>query len=697
MTRIRSLAVGGGVALLVWICADRPALSADPEERFDVVVVGGSSGGVGAALGAARLGVSVALVEDTPVLGGMLANGISNIDCFSLESLSGVFEEFRQAVLGHYRPIMDQDKVFQAKPRTPYHVDGRSMQSNHASQGGRWEPHVADQLFKQMVGRHANIKVFYRRFATGVLKEGRRVVAVITETDQGQRVVLRGRVIVDATHEADIAAWAGVPYRVGREARSPLEPHAGQVFFFNSTGEFLPGTNGRQDRAQVSGGVRLCIQNYRPEEGDAHILRQPPPDYNPAEYEHSAYGGGTSMPGNKSEMNVNPVGNEMQIANWDWPEATHAERQVLYEKYRNHALGFLYYLQHEKKRTHLGLPRDEFIDNGNVPYRVFIREARRIEGLATMTEADINPFILGRGLIPPPQRTSVGVGHYPIDSKPVRPKTDVSTPDKGDGDFFLVNVISAFQVPYGAMLPCHVDGLLVPVGLSATHVAFSAVRMDPTWTILGQTSGIAAAMSCQRGVEPRAIPIDDLQRELVRQKIKLAFYWDLAADHPAFEAVQLLSVRGVAQGDAQRCFRPDQPLTRAEAAGMLYRALELWPSVSNVHFADVPYTHEAFREIETLFDCGALAALGVQPRWPAVGGYVAGKHAGFGQQNAFGDLEPQRAVTQQEFTTMLRILQTRTTVSPEPAPRAPLTDPTEDNSPQLTRAQACQILLESVR
>ncbi|MBI5686617.1 MAG: FAD-dependent oxidoreductase [Verrucomicrobia bacterium] len=668
------------------------------DETFDVVVIGGSSGGIGAALGAARLDARVALVEDTPVLGGMLANGISNIDCYSYESLSGAFEEFRRAVQKHYAPLVEKDPFFKPWKKAPNHMDGRSFQANEPRLGGRWEPHVADAIWKAMAAKHPKLKVFYRRFATEVLKNGNRVVGVVTATEKGERLVLRAPVIVDATHEADIAAWAGVPYRVGREARSPLEPHAGQVFFFNNTGEFLPGSNGRQDRAVPSYGLRLCIQNYPADAGDAHILKTPPPGYNPKKFTHASYGGQPSMPNKKSEMNVNPVGNELQQINWVWPEATRVERKRLYETYKNNALAYLYYLQHEKKFTHLGLPKDEFADNGNVPYRIFVREARRIQGEATMTEADVNPFILGRGLEPPSQPTSVGIGHYPIDAKPVRPKTDVTKPDKGDGDFFLVNVAAAFQVPYGAMVPVGVDGLLVPVALSATHVAFSSVRMDPTWTVLGQAAGIAAAMSAKRGIAPRALPVDALQGELVKQKVKLAFFWDVDADRSDFEAIQLLAVRGAARANAERCFRPDDPLTRAEAAVMLYHAFGFWPSVSNAHFTDVPWSHTAFREIETLFDNGVLRALGVEPRWPAAGGYNAGKHAGFTQKHQFGAFEPDKPVTVAELCGMIRIIESRTVSSPGLAgPQIPaLAASAGGEAKPLTRGEACRVVWEKL-
>lgn len=651
------------------------------DETFDVVVIGGSSGGIGGALGAARLGAKVALVEDTPVLGGMLANGISNIDCFSYESLSGVFEEFRRGVQSHYAPLMQSDPFFTPwKPRAA-HIDGRSFQANEPRLGGRWEPHVADAVWKGMAAKHPNLHVSHDRFATDVIMAGHRLEGVVTETKLGERLVLRAAVTIDATHEADVAAWAGVPYRVGREARSPLEPHAGQVFFLNATGEFLPGSTGRQDRAVPSYGLRLCVQHYPPEAGDAHLLKTPPPGYDPADFAHSFFlDHEPTMPHRKSEMNVNPIGNELQEINWNWPEGSRTDREQLYEVYKQRALAYLYYLQHEKKLTHLGLPKDEFTDNGNVPYRVFVREARRIEGEATMTEADINPFILGRGLEPPPQPTSVGIGHYPIDAKPVRPKTDFASPDKGDGDFFLVNVAAAFQVPYGAILPQRVDGLLVPVGLSATHVAFSAIRMDPTWTAVGQAAGIAAAMSAARGIQPRSLPVADLQRELVRQKLKLAFFWDVDAERPDFEAIQLLAVRGAVPADAERRIRPDEPLTRAAAAVMLCRGFDLWPSVSNAHFSDVPWSHPAFREIETLFDHGVLRGLGVEPRWPQAGGYDAVRHSGFHQKNRFGPFEPDAEVTDTQLTAMIDHLGGRPAVDRPGAGRP------------ITRGEACRLI-----
>ena len=667
---------------LVLLAGAEPPLG----EQYDVVVVSGSSGGFGAALAAGRMGARVALIEDTPVLGGMLSNGISNIDTYSYQSLSGIFEEFRLRVKEHYAPLIASDPIFAATDRPaglPRYV---ARQTNAARDGGRWEPHVADRILKQMIATVPNVRVFYNRYPVDVVLRGHRLLGVVVEDTQGRRTTVLGEVVIDATHEGDIAAWAGVPYDVGREARSPLEPHAGEIYIFNQTGEILPGSTGREDRAVVSYGLRLTIQNGRQGDGRAHILAAPPPGYNRDDYLESSYDGELTMPNGKSEMNVNPVGNEMQEINWSWPEAGRAERRRLYEIYRNHALGFLYFLQHERGLINLGLPQDEFTDNGHVPYRVFVREARRIRGEARMTEADINPFLAGREAIPPVKSDSIAVGHYPMDSKPVRRKMDLATPDKGNGDFFLANVTTAFQVPYGAIVPVQVDGMLTPVAISATHVAFSAVRMDPTWMAMGQAAGVAAVLSLRERVDVRHLPVERLQRELLRQKCRLMFYWDLPLDHPAFSAIQWLSVRKVVTGYPDRQFRPDQPLSRAEAAVLVVKGLGMWPSVSNDHFSDVPPQHWAFREIETLFDNGLLEAFGARARWPEAGAYRARQHSGFGRGRAFASFEPERPVRWSEWIDILR----RGSKGP------PKLDPAAVNmDAAITRGEAC-ILLASV-
>lgn len=147
----------------------------------------------------------------------------------------------------------------------------------------------------------------------------------------------------------------------------------------------LPGSTGRQDAGVVSYGLRLSVKNYKPSDGTGYILPKPPPGYDSAKYTSSSFGGAPRIANGKVEMNINPNGNEMQEINWSLPAAGYKKRKKMYQTYRNQALGFLYYVQQVNGSKHLGLANDEYTDNGNVPYRVFVREARRIKGEVTMT------------------------------------------------------------------------------------------------------------------------------------------------------------------------------------------------------------------------------------------------------------------------------------------------------------------------
>jgi len=485
-------------------------------------------------------------------------------------------------------------------------------------------------------------------------------------------------VIIDATHEGDLAVWAGAPYRVGREPRSRLEPHAGSIYFYDRTGEILPGSTGQGDRAVVSYGCRLTIQNYSDREYPAHALASPPPGYKKADYEHSAYDTAEYNPNGKLEMNMYPFGSEVQEANWLWPESSRAERARLYEIYKNHALGFLYHLQHERGYK-VGLPTDDYTDNGYVPYRLYVREARRIMGDYVMSEPDINPYLVGHSLIQPVKEDSVAIGHYPLDSKPFYLKTNVAMPDKGNGNFYI-NSTMPFQVPYRSLVPQQVEGLLVATAISATHVAYSAVRMDPTWMVMGQAAGIAAALAVKQHLSVRQVPFDSIQRELLKQKCKVMFYWDLPADHKAFSAIQWLSVRKVVRGYSDRLFRPDQNLSRAELAGLLVKAFDVWPSVSNEHFKDVPYLHPAFRDVESLYDNGVLQVFGMEPLWPKFGSWdeQASRNVGYEQDFGFRQFLPEKEVNWRELTGAIHILQARRKMSPLQEGDATLIPPAPD-------------------
>jgi len=183
------------------------------------------------------MGMRVALIEDTPVLGGMLSNGISNIDTYSFESLSGIFEEFRSRVKEHYRTLMATDPIFRAQRLRDY----KPRQSNVAAEGGRWEPHVADRILKEMIAPVPGVTIFYDTWATDVVLQGKRAAGVMTMNKRGEKRLFTGKVIIDATHEADIAAWPVCP--IGWAVRPvPSGAHAGRHLLFQRNRQIMEGS-----------------------------------------------------------------------------------------------------------------------------------------------------------------------------------------------------------------------------------------------------------------------------------------------------------------------------------------------------------------------------------------------------------------------------------------------------------------------
>src|SRR5689334_13242097 len=169
-------------------------------QQYDVIVVGGTTAGVGAAIAAGRQSMRVAVIEETPTLGGLLANGLSNTDLASPGGSSGIFEEFRLRSQRYYKTHFPDDPAMRTVPM--------------AQLGFRYEPHVADEIFKEMVAEIPSVKVFYRRYATRVLKQGDRVMGVVTrDLDDRNEMTFRAAITIDATHEGDLLPLAGARFR----------------------------------------------------------------------------------------------------------------------------------------------------------------------------------------------------------------------------------------------------------------------------------------------------------------------------------------------------------------------------------------------------------------------------------------------------------------------------------------------------
>ena len=311
------------------------------------------------------------------------------------------------------------------------------------------------------------------------------------EHPTGRRAELRAKVFVDATDCGDIAAWAGAPFRLGREARSRREPHNGVIYYDRANDRTLPGSTGAADHRIMAYTYLLTVKDYG---AGADKTIPKPPGYRKEDFIHSpawkqswAVTAGR-MPGNKLELNQHPEGGDIQEINYKYPVAGYRERDRIEALYRNHVLAYLYYIQTELGQKQVGLPDDEYRDTGGFPPLLYVREGRRIIGDQLPDETDIT----GAGAFTRPE--SIGIGDYPMDSHAVRPKTNWTTPDMGEGEWWLYRETPVHQLPIGVMIPRTLDNLFVTSAVSSTHVSFGTYRLEPVRMAFGQAAGIAAEL-----------------------------------------------------------------------------------------------------------------------------------------------------------------------------------------------------------
>ena len=231
----------------------------------------------------------------------------------------------------------------------------------------------------------------------------------------------------------------------------------------------------------------------------------------------------TPLPNRKTDVNINPRPLAFPFAeeNKGYVAADFETRERIRERHRNLCLGLLWFLQndeevpeeHRKLAGELHLPRDEFADNGHFPFQLYVREARRLVGEYTLTERDVTQG--GRGSEPTHHADSIAVGEFPIDSFPCRKRQPGDTIVLEGYLGMLDYITRPYEIPYRIMLPAKIDGLIVPVAASTTHVAYSSIRVEPTWMVLGQAAGVAADLAIRHDVPPRNVPIAEMQRTLV--------------------------------------------------------------------------------------------------------------------------------------------------------------------------------------
>jgi hypothetical protein len=537
-------------------------------ERFDVVVVGGTPGGCAAAIAAARRGHDAVVLDRSERVGGLPANGLGATDIGTRDATGGLFRTFVDRVYDHYV--------------SEYGAD--SPQVAACDDGFHFEPSVAGRVFDAMLADHGVTVRTNRRFVAdedAVAHDAGRVAAVgATDTDADRTETYRGAVFVDATYEGDLAAAAGVPFRVGRESRDAFDEALAGKVYKTWNGPVGPGSTGEGDNAIQAYNYRLCLTD----DPDNRRPIPKPEDYDRSEYaslvedvredRNTTTGDGPTgidrivnmvrLPNDKVDANNQHaafLSTDLPEENWPWPTAFPAWRERFAARLRDYTLGLLWFAQHDPALpesfrddcAQWGLAADEYPDTDGFPRRVYVREGRRIEGDYLFTAHDAVPAADGRR--PPVHRDSVTASHYHLDShavrkrEPGRPHLDgfFSTHESeglSAGDL-TIREPRPYTVPFRVMCPRAVEGLLAPVPASASHVGFSTLRMEPCWMAMGEAAGTAAALALEDGYAAREVPIPRLQRALLRNGAVLMHYEDVDPSHPAFAALQFLGVRGL--------------------------------------------------------------------------------------------------------------------------------------------------------
>lgn len=590
-----------------------PTRDPAPQVDVDLLVFGESAAGVAAAVRGARSGLRTMLVTVDEHLAGVLAS-LGAIETHYDGVRAPLLEEFRRRVVDHYR-----DTYGSASPQLQ-----RCVGEGDRYPMTTFEPHVALQVVRSIVAAEPCLELLHRQRPIAVERDRRRMLAVrFAPLDGGVPTVVRARSFVDASYVGDLAATAGVAYRVGRESRHEYgELHAGKLFTRWVDGSFpidaavgrlnlhakrttmgiLAGSTGEGDDEVQDYSYRLCLSDdperrrlpqrpagYRRE--DYLAIALPPEEIGTRPYalhhrvltrslrdmiaeDHLIHG--HALPNGKRSWNAT----NFTGAGKAYAEADPVARRDIERRHLDHALGILYFLQNDEAvppdvreaARAWGLATDEYADNGNVPYHLYVREARRIVGRATFTEHDA---LLAPGSARTPcHADSIAITDFPLDSLACTTERRPGT--TCDGQFFLQEQTRPAQVPFGVMLPQDLDNLVVPVCVSSTHVAWGTLRQTPTLMQLGEVAGRAAALARERGVDVAAIDVIDLQRQLVEDGHMISFFndFDMATQAPWVAAVQGIATHGFFDGyDAlPRAYLghlgAERWRTRAEALGL---------------------------------------------------------------------------------------------------------------------------------
>ena len=520
-----------------------------PETRYkaDVVIYGGTSSAIIAAVEVAGSGKSVLVVSPDRHLGGLSSGGLGFTDSGKKETIGGLSREFYHRVWLHY----NDSAAWKWQKRSEYGNRGQGTPAVDGENRTMWifEPHVAEAIFEGFV-RENHIRIFRDEWLdrkSGVVMNNGKIETMKTLSGKSFSALI----FIDATYEGDLMAAAGVSYHVGRESsatynetwngvqtgvlhhkhwfasdispyRIPGKPESGLLPGVTAG---FPGEKGASDKKIQAYCFRTCLTTH-----PGNKVPFPKPDgYDPGQYELlvRVFDAGwrewfekfDAIPNQKTDTNNHgPFSSDYIGMNYDYPEASYERRREIIRQHETYQKGLLYFVANDpkvpagiqKEMQRWGLSADEFTDNGNWPHQIYVREARRMVGEYVTTENDV----LRKREVPRP----VGMGSYAMDSHNVQRyiKPDGFVQNEGD---IGVSPPGPYSISYGSLVPVKREctNLLVPVCVSSSHIAYGSIRMEPVFMILGQSAAAAARMSIDKRIAVQDVDYLQLKEVLLKK------------------------------------------------------------------------------------------------------------------------------------------------------------------------------------
>jgi hypothetical protein len=512
---------------IIWANVACSSNKTNEPEEFDVVVYGANSAGIIAAYTAKTMGKSVILIEPTTHLGGLTTGGLGYTDIGNKYAVTGLSRDFYRRLGAHYGKF--EQWIF--------------------------EPSVAKKTFQEYLDR-AGIEVHFDYRVIASEKENGYIKKIELEQSSNPSLntnwKVAGKMFIDATYEGDLMALSGVNYTIGREANNhynetyngvqlmrghqfpdgidpykiPGDPSSGLLWGI-SEGNLEPDGTG-DDKIQAYN-YRICLTN---DPGNRVEISEPK-GYDPSMFDLlvrlfeaqpnsrslNNYFIWSHMPNNKTDINNRGgFSTDMIGMNYEYAEADFKRRKEIIDKHTHYTKSLLYFYKTDprvpkeiqQQIQEWGYPKDEYVDSDHWSPQLYVREVRRMVGEYVMTEANC----VGDEVV----EDGVGMAAYTMDSHNIQRiviEKDGKKMVKNEGNV-EIGGFGPYPIAYRSIIPKTEDAknLFVPAAMSATHIAFGSIRMEPVFMVLGQSAAVAACMAIDEGKTVQEVNVRALQKEL---------------------------------------------------------------------------------------------------------------------------------------------------------------------------------------